>query len=319
MIRLVSGAALAAALVLSPIAARAASLNLFTSAWFFGDSLTDNGNLFADTDGQIPPSPPYFAGRTTNGPVWADHVAQDFEDAGLPHQNFAYAFGNAVTNDDTVGPDPLPVQALDLEAQIDDFAVDSAGRLGSRPVATLLFGANDLFDVLRSNPAGVVETGIAAANAVADGIDALRGFGVENFLVFTLPPIEKTPAFASTPLAGLAKAGADTFNATLAGRLAGAANVLSVDLHAAFEELLENPAAFGLENVTEPCFIPPGSLCQDPDKFAFYDGVHPTRVVHAGIAGLARARIAPVPLPAPLALLGVGIAALAVAGRRRRA
>lgn len=37
----------------------------------FGDSLSDNGNLFAQT-GQ--PPAPYFQGRFSNGPVWVEQL-----------------------------------------------------------------------------------------------------------------------------------------------------------------------------------------------------------------------------------------------------
>src|SRR5690242_20274022 len=42
----------------------------------FGDSLTDNGNLFALTRAiqPVPPSPPYFDGRFSNGPVWVEQL-----------------------------------------------------------------------------------------------------------------------------------------------------------------------------------------------------------------------------------------------------
>ena len=42
--------------------------------YVFGDSLSDNGNLFDMTGGLAPPSPPYFDGRFPNGPVWVEHL-----------------------------------------------------------------------------------------------------------------------------------------------------------------------------------------------------------------------------------------------------
>ena len=40
----------------------------------FGDSLSDTGNLFAATSGDLPP-PPYFNGRFSNGPIWVRRSA----------------------------------------------------------------------------------------------------------------------------------------------------------------------------------------------------------------------------------------------------
>src|SRR5688572_31122071 len=61
-----------------------ASATPYTALHFFGDSLTDTGNVKKATStlnnytfGLIPkhPTAPYEAGRFTNGPVWAEHVA----------------------------------------------------------------------------------------------------------------------------------------------------------------------------------------------------------------------------------------------------
>ena len=55
----------------------------------YGDSLSDNGNLFKAT-GQ--PGPPYFQGRASNGPVAVELLAADL---GIPLLD--YAFGGATT------------------------------------------------------------------------------------------------------------------------------------------------------------------------------------------------------------------------------
>ena len=46
-----------------------------TDLYVFGDSLSDTGNLFALTFGIEPPSPPYFDGRFSDGPVWVETLA----------------------------------------------------------------------------------------------------------------------------------------------------------------------------------------------------------------------------------------------------
>ncbi len=69
--------------LLSAVSAQAATTH-YSSAVIFGDSLSDNGNLYALTSGRSgQPQPPYFEGRTSNGPVWADHIAADFAAKGL--------------------------------------------------------------------------------------------------------------------------------------------------------------------------------------------------------------------------------------------
>src|SRR5688500_5638293 len=56
----------------------------FTRIVAFGDSLTDNGNLYASE--AYPPSPPYFEGRGTNGPVAVEYLSAAL---GVPLLDFA--------------------------------------------------------------------------------------------------------------------------------------------------------------------------------------------------------------------------------------
>lgn len=313
---------IAAALVVAFAGAAGAVPVRYTSAWFFGDSLTDPGNLFARIG---VPGAPYFAGRTSNGRVWAEHIADDFAAKGRPTGNFAHSFGNAVENDDM--PE-LPIQVPDLPDQIADFAATGASRIGERPLAALWFGSNDIFDAIRDDPTpqNVGAVAFAAANAVANGISTLSGFGIDDYMVFNVPALDLTPRFAllapheAAALAGFA---ADTFNATLAARLAGfdpGLRITTFDAHDLLEDLVADPGAFGVNDATNPCFIPPdGPVCTPEQALerAFFDPVHPNSVVHEAIADRVRADVAPVPLPAPAFLLLAGLAGMAVVGRRR--
>src|SRR5262245_27393617 len=47
----------------------------FSGLVVLGDSLSDQGRLFAATGGLFPPDPPYFQGRISNGPVWIEDLA----------------------------------------------------------------------------------------------------------------------------------------------------------------------------------------------------------------------------------------------------
>ncbi|HET9069907.1 MAG TPA: SGNH/GDSL hydrolase family protein [Amaricoccus sp.] len=301
----------------------------YSSVLFFGDSLTDNGNLYTLTSatlGQGIPPAPYYQGRTSNGPVWADHVAADFAAKGLYSANYAYAYGQAVTNVDTQFGG---LQVPDLPAQVDAFkASGSAGLLGERPVATLWFGANDLFTAMPGGLGPVAAAAADAARAVAGGIEALGDSGIRDFLVFNMPPLQDTPRFATlgTPEeAALAAFGVGVFNATLDGLLESAGpetRVTKFDVNAVMDELMADPARFGVTDVSTPCFIPTtGQLLCTPEQaalHAFWDPVHPSGTIHAAIADEVRADIAPIPLPAPVLLLLAGMAGLAVAGRRRQ-
>jgi outer membrane lipase/esterase len=305
--------------------ASASSLNFFTSFWVFGDSLSDPGNLFAATGGSVPPDPPYYDGRVSNGPVWAEYLQANFDKAGLPNDNYAHAYANALEDVFTVRPigDPF---VKDLSEQLGQFTTESVGLLGNRPLATLLFGANDLFFSGIPFDLGA-EIGAAAANAVADGALFLQSLGVNDVMLFTLPPIDLTPSYALPlqPGAEQAKIGTEAFNTTLLTRISGletaGLNVLTLDLFDLFGKLVANPEDYGVLDATYPCFIPGfgfflGCSPETAPERAFFDPVHPNNVIHEQIAGLVREQVAPVPLPLSALLLIGGIAGLGLMRRR---
>lgn len=315
--------------------ASATPLQYFTNLTIFGDSLSDPGNLFAATGGFIPPSPPYFDGRVSNGPVWAEYIAEGFTKRNLGEANYAYAYARALPANPNLPPSavlPLGLDVPDLPDQIGLFQLDPTKNLGARPLASLWFGANDIFfnGIPSGDPVGV---GVAASNAVADGALQLASLGFKDFLVFNLPDIGGTPAFSlfKPDEKQLATEASDAFNLNLGTRVDGlreaGLNVIEVDMYALFRDLLGNPDKYGVNDVTLPCLFPSPEaaaafnqplLCQgEPqDGRAFFDQVHPNRVIQQQIADQVGELIAPVPLPATALLMFAGLGGL-VAMRRR--
>ena len=73
MSRYLRGAALAAlTLAASCALATAASAQSYGRLVVLGDSLSDNGNLYLASGRTQPPSPPYFQGRFSTGPVFTE-------------------------------------------------------------------------------------------------------------------------------------------------------------------------------------------------------------------------------------------------------
>jgi outer membrane lipase/esterase len=240
----------------------------------FGDSLSDDGNLFAVSGGAVPP-PPYFQGRFSNGPVWVERLAGY-------NTNLNFAFGGART-DNTNNADPLP-GALGVREQIGGYI----GSLGGNPIpdgslVVLWAGANDI-------NAGI--SPVTAALNQASNLATLVAAGADTVLLPNLPNLGATPGAISGGTSQLGLLATQVYNQVLdqsvrALPLPGGTNVIQMDVFGAFNVILADPAAFGFTNVTQACLnvlsCATGTL-QAQNQFLFWDNIHPTAAGHELLA-----------------------------------
>ena len=305
--------------------------------YVFGDSLSDTGNLFLLTGGtsgdvfttdpsKSPrlPTPPFYDGRASNGPVWIEQFAARLGMV-VPQPAFAggtnYAFIGAVSGPGSSSPYPIPT----VRGQVDLYL-----SIGSPATPDDLFvvwgGANDFLygqtdsTVPVSNLVRTIETLHSQANA-------------SRFLVPNLPPLGRTPTGAALDPVGYDLLTTE-FNTLLDTELDTVRDSLGVtiyefDVHAHFERLLADPAAYGLTNVTRPALALeedtssplfgyptyPYTLQFDPDESLFFDGVHPTARGHFL---LGEAALESVPEPGTLVLFATGLVLVALHLRRSR-
>lgn len=259
----------------------------YSSYFFFGDSLTDNGNTFALTGS---PPAPYFNGRVSNGITYAEYLrsglAAHATAAPTVKTNLNFAFAGATAAAGSAVPN--------LGLQLGLYQLR-----GITAVPTDLFvvlaGANDLLNTI-ANPAtqnapGVTASAINASTAVANSVQSLAVLGARNILVLNLPDISKTARFVTgsgAPAASLAQTGSYAFNGDIKTRLAGltlpaGTNVTLFDLGALFQGILANPARFGFTNTTQEYLgiLLAGGSPGDVNNFVFWDGIHPTTKAHS--------------------------------------
>ncbi len=329
----------AAAIVVAtgPVAASPIS-DIYSSLWFFGDSLTDPGNV-SEASGGLAPGPNYFDGRFSSGPVWAEYLDDGFDplDAAAfdPGNTANFAFGGAWASDRTQVPFDIP----DLSDQIGLFDLASPlASLGARPLAAVWAGANDILgsfndaaaQIAAGDPVTVDFIGntVSAAQSVAASVAALAARGINDFLVLNLPDLGSTPRFALLSPANAAQATdlTNLFNATLQAELAllqaEGLDITLFDVNSVFASLIADPASFGVLDATAPCIIPDANPlapplagpCPVPDLLAFYDPVHPSGTIHQQLAGQIEAVL--VPLPAGILLLTAALVGLGLVRRR---
>ncbi len=265
------------------------SAGCFSDLIVFGDSLSDNGNLHEIFG--VPPGPPYFEGRFSNGPTWVEILATRLDLDPDSMQNFAT--GGAKTGSDNF----LIPEASGLLTQINAF-VTANPEADPHALCVVWAGANDFFGELEDPESTIT----AAVTNIATAVIMLAGVGAETILVPNLPDLGKTPDLLATDdpmVIGGAGQISRAFNDALAGVLQGLESQLGIvivqlDVLTLFEEVLGQPEAFGFTNVTEPCLqLDPPAVCDSPDQYLFWDGVHPTTAGHSVIADAAYQELEP--------------------------
>jgi phospholipase/lecithinase/hemolysin len=296
-------ASVAVILLASTAIANAASVS-YSSVIVYGDSLSDNGNLFAATS-QIPaiggyPPAPYYMGRFSNGPVAVEQLAAKL---GVPLIDFAFGGATTGVGNQLDGGTQTSLGAFNVPGMLTELAAfPPPAALTSTALFVVWGGAND-YEL--NEPVNVA---IGDIDAI---VNALRAAGATHILVPGLPDLGLTPEFLGNPTA---TAFSETFNQGLQATLPP--GVTYFDTFGLLNSIEANPGAYGITNTTGSC-LTATSLCTDPSQFIFFDDIHPTTTLDAIVAQQFDAAVTPE--PSTILMLGTGIAGLAELLRRRRA
>jgi len=284
------------------LSANFAAAGSFQRIVVFGDSLSDPGNAFVLLRKvEVPPFPlipeaPYARGglHFSNGSTWVEDLGESLRlrtstgpALAAPHVFSNYAVGGARAR---------PGQLFDLTTQVGLFLRDFGGSAPDDALYVIFIGANDVrdaLDALAVDPSGGIIN--AALAALHDNITVLASSGARTFLVANAPNLALVPAVRlKGPAAqGAAQSLAAVFNSGLAATLDGLqtaalpVNFARLDVFEILNRVVADPAAFGLSNVQDSCITPDTNVhpfCAQPDRYLFWDGIHPTRAAHAILA-----------------------------------
>lgn len=159
--------------------------NLFQKIVFFGDSLSDRGNLFSDSLGFIPKSPPYFQGRFANGMLWSERIEKHYYDkAAVSSANYALGGQTAVFHNPMGGFFPYT-----LTMALDKYLLGSIFRDRSKTLFIIWIGANDYLPGVKN----IDELTTKVTNSIAGAVESLIYYGGVHILVFNLPDLSLTP------------------------------------------------------------------------------------------------------------------------------
>lgn len=263
--------------IASLVALSAASASAaYDKVILYADSFSDNGNDYSHS--QFPPSPPYYQGRFSNGPTWAEYVAKAID---IPFSNNGY--GGATTNNEDAYSEFNGWTVPGLKQQV--ATLKTNGTADSLYIIEI--GYNDLNSIINPDQYKVVNKNYSyekvAENVVSSVKDIITKYHAKEFVIMNVAPFDKWPVIKD---ADKAKANEliTTYNSYAESELKKIPNVKFnfVDSHAWFEEQIANPEKLNLSTTNGPCVPGIGNTdaCSDPDKHFFFDSYHPEAKVH---------------------------------------
>lgn len=316
-----------------------ASAAQFSGLYVFGDSLSDTGNVFNLTGGSVnptaatPASPPYFNGRFSNGPNWVDYLGENLGlkptlstdlNKTIPTQGINYAIGGAKSGIGNVDPNPNLPGVLQQVGLFTKPFIDANQKIDPNALYTVQGGANDYLFPQSNN-----STQPKPAENVLQSVNFLAAAGAKNIVVFNLSDLGQTPtAKVDNRNPDSLSQSTVEFNSALATGLntlsqKSQLNIVSVDVNSVINQITTNKEHFGLTNLTDACLnLTAQTICDQPNKYLYWDNVHPSSAVHKLVADQTLAAIEAKSVPEPSTVLGslvIGAwGAVAVLQRKRQ-
>jgi phospholipase/lecithinase/hemolysin len=247
-----------------------AAAQTYSAVIAYGDSYSDNGNLYHRIG---EPGWPYWRGRASNGPVAVEKLAGD----GLGHVPLIDdAWGGATTGigDLIDGGSTTQLGTLGLPGMTTQFNDTKGGFTPAMLHSALFFVWGSINDFGQMTTAAADQ---AVANLV--GItSSLQKLKAQFIFVPGIPDMGLLPYYRGQGPGVAARASfiSNYFNQKLAASLPK--GVLFYDTAALFRDMVAHPGSYGLSNVTDPCYN--GQICAQPYQYLFWDGGHPSAHGH---------------------------------------
>lgn len=196
---------------------------------------------------------------------------------------------------------------FDLSTQVGRFLFDFDGVASTESLYALWIGSNDARDalaVLEQDPAMSEAIILEALEGTRAAIVDLANAGARSFLVLNVPNLADTPLIRSLGPAAQAAAHvlSEEYNERLAATLQATLQALepkypdivitTFGVFIALGEVVADPESFGRRNLTDSCITPGviiGAICRRPDRYLFWDFVHPTKKAHRLLSEQAQA------------------------------
>lgn len=264
----------------------------------FGDSLSDNGNIYEFMGRKLPESPPYYDGRFSNGLLWVEHLTKSYFPKNPEAHLHDYAFGGAGVTEDIEEED-----LFSLRREINVYLADHQGKAEEDSLFVVWIGANNYLGL----PDDMEETVTAVNSGIVRDLKYLADAGAKHILVVNLPDLGKTPAAHEFGAEETLSNYSQRHNELLLNAIHGLTQTypqvqwIHFDANGGVKGFIDSPEQYGFKNVTQSCYdtlidkhasntmlsiaakvqVKPGVLCDD---YLFFDRVHPTSPAHRMLA-----------------------------------
>lgn len=267
----------------------------------FGDSLSDNGNLYKIMDHMLPKSPPYFAGRFSNGHVWIEHLARFYFPENTNDYLFDYAFGGA-----GVSEKKEDEVLITLKSEIDTYLQSHENKADPNSLFVVWIGSNNYL----SEPDNIEQSLNEVNTGITHGLQRLSDAGAKHVLVVNMPDLGKTPLAREFEMEKALTYVSKEHNQRLLNNVKELQKTnpntqwIFYDVESKLNELLDYPSAHGFNNITDICChfeldrantksnvvlqlamkIKPNQSTDVCEGHLFFDPVHPTVAAHEILA-----------------------------------
>jgi phospholipase/lecithinase/hemolysin len=269
----------------------------------FGDSLSDNGNLYEYMGYRLPQDPPYFAGRFSNGPVWVEHLVASYFPKNAKARLLDYAYGGAAVSEKEEDS-----ALFTLRREINIYFNSHGGKADANSLFIVWIGANNFLHL----PKDVEKTITEVNSGITHGLQRLAKAGAKYIMVVNAPDLGKT-LLATEPadkeaLSNFSRQHNELLENTIRELQQSYPRTrwLYYDVDRKLSDIVASPANYGFTNVTSTCYdlvdeCEPKSVLQIAanlklkaskdvcEGYLFFDPIHPTVLAHKIIAEDARA------------------------------
>lgn len=224
----------------------------FDTMIVFGDSLSDNGNLYRFMWSTFPGSPPYFEGRFSNGPVWIEQLYDSYYPehykAGL--QNYAVGGAGAVVSYKLHFP-------YTLLMELGNYLYWNTYGKKETSLYTIWIGANNYVN----GPTNIESITDSVVGAIGDTVERIIEDGGDKFLIPNLPDLGRLPQSVDRHIEPLVTELTIIHNRKLATKVEELrkkypeAIFVYFDIYSFFNGEIEHAQDYGFSNAKDACYM----------------------------------------------------------------